>query len=41
MRKEGSVCEGMVRDSEGRMLLAYAGNLGKVMNNVAEAMTLL
>jgi len=31
----------MFRDNEGRMLLAYVGNLGKVSNNVVEAMALL
>ena len=31
----------MVRDSNGRMLLAYVGNLGKVSNNVVQPMALL
>lgn len=40
-RREGSAVGGMVRDSSGRMLLAYVGNLGKALNNVVEAMALL
>ena len=31
---------GIVRDSKGRMLLAYTRQLGKVSNNVAEVMAL-
>jgi len=41
VRKDGLVGGGMVRDNDGRMLLAYAGNLGKVSNNFVEAMMLL
>ena len=34
-RRDGSARGGMVRGSNGRMLLAYVGNLGKASNNVA------
>jgi len=39
-RNEGSTGGGMVRDSEGIMLLDYVSNLGRVSNNVVEAMEL-
>ncbi len=40
VRKEESVGGGIVRDCKGRILLAYAGPLGKVSNNVVELMAL-
>ena len=39
-KKEGSVRGGMVRDSKGRMMLQYFGQLGKVSNNTVEVMAL-
>ena len=39
-KKEGSTGRGMFRDSKGRMLLAYLGQLGKVSNNNMEFLAL-